>query len=84
MRSITSLFTAAAVALMVASSALAQGVDVYGGEAGNVQEGVSGEGGGGVLGQLPFTGLELTVLVGVGLALVIMGLGLRRVAANRA
>ena len=83
MRSITSLFTAAVVALTVASSALAQqGVDVYGGEGGNVQEGVSGEGG--VLGQLPFTGLELTVLVGVGLALVILGLSLRRVSANRA
>ena len=83
LRSIISLFTAGVVALAVASSAVAQGPGPYVGEGGDVQEGVSGATGGGTLGQLPFTGLELTLFAGIGFALLILGLGMRRAAANR-
>jgi hypothetical protein len=63
--------------------AFAQSPNPYTGEGGNVQEGVSGAETGGVLGQLPFTGLELTLFAGIGFALLIVGLGMRRAAGNR-
>lgn len=82
LRSIISLCTIALVALAAASMAVAQeGPDAYTGEGGNVQEGVAGAGG--ALGQLPFTGLELTLFAGIGFGLLILGLGMRRVAGNR-
>lgn len=84
MRSITTLVMSAVVALAVAASALAQELPTYVGEGGGAQQGVSGAESGGALGQLPFTGLELTLFVGIGFALLILGLGLRRAAANRA
>ncbi len=72
------------VALVMASSALAgESPDPYIDESGGVQEGVSGGASGGALGQLPFTGLELTLFAGIGFALLIAGLGLRRAAAKR-
>jgi hypothetical protein len=78
------MWTAAMVALVLASSALAQeGPDSYLDEGGGAQEGVSGGASGGALGQLPFTGLELTLFAGIGFALLIAGLGLRRAAAKR-
>jgi hypothetical protein len=81
LRSINSLFTTAVVALAFASTAGAQEAPAYLGEAGESQQGVAGTGG--TLGQLPFTGLELTLFAGIGFALLIMGLGLRRAAGNR-
>jgi hypothetical protein len=63
--------------------AVAQSPNPYVGEGGGAQQGVSGAESGGVLGQLPFTGLELTLFAGIGFALLIVGLGMRRAAGNR-
>jgi hypothetical protein len=53
----------------------------YNGNAGNVQEQVKGASN--TLGSLPFTGLDLALIVGGGLLLVLAGVSLRRVAARR-
>ena len=64
--------------LALAPAALASPVEeVYGGFAGDVQDGVAS----GVLGQgdtLPFTGLNLVLIVLAGLSLIATGLLLRR------
>lgn len=76
-RKAISMMTASFVALATASTAMAQTPGGYVGEGGEVQQRVSGEGTG-VLGQLPFTGLDLALIVGAGLLLILLGVGLRR------
>ena len=68
--------------LVTASVALAQDPTQsgYGGTGGNIQGGVEGSTGGGTgSGSLPFTGLDLLLLVGAGVLLLTAGLTLRRV-----
>ena len=76
--------------LMLASVALAENgssVSGYGGVAGKAQSGVS-QGGSGLGatggGALPFTGLDLVLLVAGAAVLLLVGLTLRRVARARA
>ena len=67
-------------------AALAQSpaVSGYGGVGGEVQGGVSGSGSGsGGGGALPFTGLDLGLLVAGGLVLLVAGLTLRRFAHSK-
>jgi hypothetical protein len=53
----------------------------YKGSAGNVQSEVKGSSN--TLGSLPFTGLDLALIVGGGLVLVLAGVSLRRIASRR-
>ncbi len=79
------VFAVALGALVVAGSSFAAGAQkppAYQGNAGNVQEQVKGAAG--TLGSLPFTGLDLALIVGGGLLLVVAGLSIRRVANRRA
>jgi hypothetical protein len=64
------------VYLVMASVALAQEPTQsgYGGTGGNIQGDVEGSGG-----ALPFTGLDLLLLVGAGVLLLAAGFALRRV-----
>ena len=57
----------------------------YGGPgAGDVEQGAVEQGGGvAAAGTLPFTGLDLALLVGGGLGLILLGLTLRRVVGTR-
>ena len=73
-----------AAAVVYAPLALAQqsSVDGYGGGAGGIQSEV--ESGGGAGGSLPFTGLDLGLLIGGGLVLLAVGFGLRRLARGNA
>lgn len=68
--------------LMWAPAALAQSpaVSGYGGVGGEVQGDVGGSGSGGAL---PFTGLDLGLLVVGGLVLLVAGLTLRKLAHNK-
>ena len=79
MRRIRGFAVAAVVALVCASAAFAQ--DPYNSDAGDVQGqiggGASGSDG---AGALPFTGLDLFLLVGAGAVLLTGGLVLRRLA----
>jgi len=79
------LFVAAALTLVYAAGALAQATPGgYEGEGSDVQQGVQGvQGTSDTLGSLPFTGLDLALIVGGGLLLVLAGLSLRRVANRR-
>ena len=75
------VFTAAVLAaLAVPALALAQSPvgGGYGGEGGNVQEGVAGGTAGG--GSLPFTGLDLILMVAAAALLISAGLTMRRLA----
>jgi hypothetical protein len=66
--------------LVLAAGALAAGLPpAYQGEGPLVQQQVGGtEGASNTLGQLPFTGLDLALIVGGGLLLVIAGVSIRR------
>jgi hypothetical protein len=72
----------------VALAASGPSVAGYGGKAGGTQAGLGGSSGGDpptTAGEtLPFTGLDLAVLVGVAAALLVAGLVLRRVGRNSA
>lgn len=71
-----------AASLVLAPAALASGGSAgkgYGGEGGNVQQQV-GAAGAGEQGGLPFTGLDLGLLVAGGAVLVVAGAALRRAA----
>ena len=74
---VTAVVVYAPVALAQQSS-----VDGYGGGAGGIQSEV--ESGGGAGGSLPFTGLDLGLLIGGGLELLAVGFGLRRLARGNA
>lgn len=67
---------------VLAPAALAGGAagQGYGGGGGNVQSGVGAGNAAGTSGSLPFTGLDLALLVVGGLTLVVAGAGLRRAA----
>jgi len=71
---------ALAVALVWATGAIAQSPAEggYGGEGGNVQEGVAGGDAAG--GALPFTGLDLLLMVAAAALLISAGLTMRRLA----
>ena len=71
-----------ALALAAGSMAASSKPPAYKGNAGNVQQDVQGETN--TLGSLPFTGLDLALIVGGGLLLVIAGVSIRRVANRRA
>ncbi|MCA1834674.1 MAG: hypothetical protein LC750_18430 [Actinobacteria bacterium] len=71
-------------ALVVTAGSLAAAKPApYNGNAGNVEQQVNGAAGSNTLGALPFTGLDLALIVGGGLLLVLAGVSLRRMAARR-
>jgi hypothetical protein len=86
MKTILSALTALVLCLALASVAYGQSsVQGYNDEKGAVQEQVdnnttpvAGTTGGGGGGSLPFTGLDVALLVGAGGMLVVAGLGMRR------
>ena len=84
MRHWMSALTAVAFALAWTASALAQAPTerVYGGQGGVVQQGVAGAGAD-QGGTLPFTGLDITLMLGGALLLVATGLAMRRLARAR-
>jgi hypothetical protein len=72
--------------LVLAPSALAGGGAAgkgYGGSAGNVQNQVGTGNAAGASGSLPFTGLDLALLVAGGATLLVVGAGMRRAARRR-
>lgn len=80
------LYAALGTAAFAASGPSVAG---YGGQGGETQVGLGGSGGEppvtAVAGEtLPFTGLDLAVLVAVALMLLVVGVGLRRVGRSRA
>lgn len=83
------VITAACFVYLVSASVALAGtsLDPYEGEGGSVQDDVAGSAltgqGGGEAGSLPFTGLDLGLLVLAGLALVLVGMGIRRLARSR-
>jgi hypothetical protein len=90
MRTITSVVAALALVLAFATTAYAQSsIQGYNDRAGQIQNDVeqgggdvtspvSADSGGGGGGSLPFTGLDVALLVGAGGLLVAAGLGMRR------
>jgi hypothetical protein len=83
------LFTAVLAGLLLAPAALAQSGSTSGsgylGTAGETQAGVgSGNLGAASQGTLPFTGLDLALLVAGGLALLMVGASVRRLTRSRA
>jgi hypothetical protein len=91
MKAIISIFVALVLALALATTAFAQSSsDGYNDQAGQVQSQVQGGDEGTTAptgsaqaqdqGGLPFTGLDIGLLVGAGCALVAVGFGMRRLA----
>jgi hypothetical protein len=81
LRYLRCVLAAVCAALVLVPSALAGGAagNGYGGNGGNVQNEVgSGNAGETKSGSLPFTGLDLALLVLGGATLVVVGAGLRR------
>lgn len=82
---VTKIVTAGSLMLLAAlawaATALAgnSSVSGYGGQAGGVEEQVEAGGG-----ALPFTGLDLGLLIGGGVLLLAVGAGLRRLARDKA
>jgi hypothetical protein len=77
--------TVCAVVVLVPTALAAGGAADKGyGGGGNVQSEVGSGAAAGNAGTLPFTGLDLALLVVGGLALVLVGAGLRRAARRRA
>lgn len=79
MKRLTAFASAVFASLVMASVALAQDPTQsgYGGTGGNIQGDVEGGG------SLPFTGLDLVLLVGAGALLLAAGFTLRRVGRAR-
>jgi hypothetical protein len=83
------LFAAALAGLLLAPAVLAQSGSTSGQYLGTAGETQSGVGSGGTLGAasqgtLPFTGLDLALLVAGGLVLLMVGAGVRRLTRSRA
>jgi hypothetical protein len=91
MKTLTAVITALALVLALATTAYAQSsIQGYNDRAGQIQDQVEqggGDvtspvsaqgGGGGGGGSLPFTGLDIALLLGAGGVLVAAGLGMRR------
>jgi hypothetical protein len=89
MKTIISVVAVLALSLTLATAAFGQSsVSGYNGQAGQVQSDVQGDtnaqpvvansSGGGGGGSLPFTGLDVALLVGAGGLLIVAGLGMRR------
>jgi hypothetical protein len=82
MKLITSLVVACALGLALCGTALAQSsVDGYNEPGGQIQTQIGGSGGSGSNasgGSLPFTGLDVALLVGAGGLLLVAGFGMRR------
>lgn len=83
MKLITSLVVACALGLALCGTALAQSsVDGYNEPGGQIQTQIGGGGtggsGGSGGGSLPFTGLDVALLVGAGGLLLAAGFGMRR------
>jgi len=73
--------------LVLVGSAVAAGnqkPSTYNGAGGNVQAQVKGTAASNTLGSLPFTGLDLALIVGGGLVLVVAGVSVRRLANRKA
>jgi hypothetical protein len=79
------LFAVLAVTLLVAAPAYAQNPtqDAYSITAAKVQEQVSSTGSGESSGSLPFTGLQLTVVLAAGIVLLGTGLVVRRMSRSQ-
>lgn len=77
------VFVVVVGALALAAGSFAANVKppTYQGNAGNVQHEVQGASN--TLGSLPFTGLDLALIVGGGLVLVLAGVSIRRMASRR-
>jgi hypothetical protein len=91
MRTIFSVLTMLVLTLAIATSASAQSsLDAYEDQGGQIQAQIQGGGDGGGTspvattvdssagGSLPFTGLDVALLLGAGGVLVVAGLGMRR------
>ena len=87
------IFALCALSLLLVPAAFAAGGsagDGYGGVAGNVQQqvnqgqGVAATGTAGASGSLPFTGLDLGLLVAGGAVLLVVGATIRRAARRNA
>jgi len=76
-RLITFLTLAAGLALMPSSAFAQSDVSGYGGQGGQVESAVSGSGSGGS-DPLPFTGLEVGMLLAIAISLALVGYTLRR------
>jgi len=70
--------------VLMTSASAAPIPPTYLGVGGNVQSQVQGTEASNTLGSLPFTGLDLSLIVGAALVLLIAGVSLRRLASRRA
>lgn len=77
-RLITFLTLAAGLALMPSSAFAQSDVSGYGGQGGRVESAVSGSGSGSGSDALPFSGLEVGMLLAIAISLALVGYTLRR------